>query len=189
MPVAIPNWTPQGLIPPVNLTQPTGADRSPYEVRLLDVVMRFATSPKRIQILQGYLNYRKALHDMGLQQGFQWLDGSFAENIELLEQRAPKDVDVVSFLQIPDNFNPTPAQDQVLDTSQAKAMFLVDAYIVELNLLPLNNLVKQSAYWYSMWSHKRNQAWKGYLQVDLSPTEDAVTQSWLTAHTAGGVAP
>jgi hypothetical protein len=32
-----------------------------------------------------------------LNQGFQWLDGSFAEQIELLEGRPPKDIDVVSF--------------------------------------------------------------------------------------------
>lgn len=187
--VAIPAWSPQGVLPPINSLSATSADRSPYEVTLLDLVMRFATSQARCQILQGFLAYRSELHAMGLQQGFQWVNGSFAENVELLEMRDPKDVDVVTFLHLPTPFNPTPRQDLVLDHDHAKATFRVDAYIVEINLLPLDNLIKQSTYWYSMWSHRRNQAWKGYLQVDLSPAEDAATQTWLAAHMAGGVAP
>ena len=122
-------------------------------------------------------------------EGFQWIDGSFAENVELLERRDPKDVDVVSFVHVPASFNPTPPQLRVLDNDNAKASYLVDAYFVEINLLPPDNLIKQAAYWYSMWSHRRNQAWKGYLQVDLSPADDATAQSWLTAHMAGGVTP
>ncbi|WP_414651656.1 DUF6932 family protein [Hafnia paralvei] len=34
---------------------------------------------------------------MGLAEGFQWVDGSFTENIELIERRTPNDVDVVTF--------------------------------------------------------------------------------------------
>ena len=49
------------------------------------VFIRFA------HLLQGFLNYRKKLHELGLVQGVQWLDGSFVENIEVLESRAPND--------------------------------------------------------------------------------------------------
>lgn len=187
--VAIPAWSPQGVLPPINPLSDTSADRSPYEVTLLDVVMRFATSQARCKILQGYLAYRAELHNMGLQQGFQWIDGSFAEHVEMLEQRVPKDVDVVSFVHLPAQFSPNPAQWQVLDHDHAKVTYLVDAYFVEINQLSPDNLIKQSTYWYSMWSHRRNQTWKGYLQVDLSPAEDAAAHAWLTAHIAGGVAP
>jgi hypothetical protein len=187
--VAIPAWSPQGVLPPTNPLNATSADRSPYEVTLLDLVMRFATSQTRCQILHGFLTYRSELHAMGLQQGFQWIDGSFAEHVEMLEQRVPKDVDVVSFVHIPDHFNPTSQQNSVLDHGHTKATYRVDAYIVETNLLLPNNLIKQSTYWYSMWSHRRNQTWKGYLQVDLSPTGDATANAWLAAHMAGGVAP
>ncbi|WP_426763559.1 DUF6932 family protein [Hafnia paralvei] len=34
---------------------------------------------------------------MGLAEGFQWVDGSFTENVELIERRTPNDVDVVIF--------------------------------------------------------------------------------------------
>lgn len=187
--VAIPAWTPRGVLPPVDSVQATSAERSPYQVKLLDVVMRFATSPERCKILKGFLNYRGHLHGMGLSQGFQWLDGSFAEHLELLEQRAPKDIDVVSFVHTPANFSPSPVQWDVLDHDHAKATFLVDSYFVEINLLPPDNLVKQSTYWYSMWSHRRNQDWKGYLQLDLSPAEDAMASTWLNAQMPGGSTP
>lgn len=187
--VAIPAWTPRGFLPPVDSVQATSAERSPYHVKLLDVIMRFATSPERCKILKGFLDYRGALHGMGLSQGFQWLDGSFAEHVELLELRAPKDIDVVSFVHIPLNFSPSAAHLDVLDHDHAKATFLVDSYFVEINLLPPDNLVKQSTYWYSMWSHRRNQDWKGYLQLDLSPAEDAATNAWLNTQMAGGSTP
>ena len=187
--VAIPSWTPRGVLPPVNSVQATSAERSPYLVKLLNVVMRFATSPERSRILKGFLEYRSALHNMGIQQGFQWLDGSFAEHVEWLEQRAPKDIDVVSFVHIAANFSPSPAQADVLDHDHAKATFLVDSYFVELNLLPPDNLVRQSTYWYSIWSHRRNQDWKGYLQLDMSPTEDAEASKWLNAQMPGGSTP
>ncbi len=187
--VAIPAWTPRGVLPPVNSVQATSAERSPYQVKLLDMVMRFATSSERSRILKGFLEYRSALHDMGIQQGFQWLDGSFSEHVELLEQRAPRDIDVVSFIHSPANFAPSPAELDVLDHDYAKNTFLVDSYFVEINLLPPDNLIRQSTYWYSMWSHRRNQDWKGYLQLDLAPTEDTAAKAWLTAQMTGGSTP
>jgi hypothetical protein len=187
--VAIPNWTNRGVLPPVNALQATSAERSPYKVKLLDVVMRFATSTERCQILKGFLDYRAALHSMALTQGFQWLDGSFSEDVELLEMRAPKDIDVVSFVNTPAGFAPTPQQLDVLDHDLAKTTFLVDSYFVEINLLPPDNLIKQSTYWYSMWSHRRTQEWKGYLEIDLSPAEDTAASAWLSAQMAGGVTP
>jgi hypothetical protein len=185
--VAIPAWTARGVLPPTNSVQATSAERSPYLVKLLDVVMRFATSPERCRILKGFLEYRCALHGMGLQHGFQWLDGSFAEHVELLEQRAPKDIDVVNFVHVPPNFSPTLDQVNVLDHDHAKAVYSVDSYFVEVNLLPVENLVKQSTYWYSMWSHRRNQEWKGYLQLDLCSADDALAAAWLNSQMAGGV--
>jgi len=186
---AIPNWTNRGVLPPVNSLQATSAERSPYRVKLLDLVMRFSTSPERLKILRGFLDYRAGLHGMALIKGFQWLDGSFSEDVELLELRAPKDIDVVSFVHTPVGFAPTPQQLDVLDHDQAKATFLVDSYFVEVNLLPPDNLMKQSTYWYSMWSHRRTQEWKGYLEIDLSPAEDAAASAWLSAQMAGGVTP
>lgn len=43
-----------------------------------------------------------------------------------------------------------------------------------------------SAYWYSLWSHRRNGQWKGYLQIDLLPTDDATASAELREVTGEG---
>ena len=113
----------------------------------------------------------------------------FRRTLSCSKTAPPKDIDVVSFVHTPLGFAPTPQQLEVLDHDQAKATFLVDCYFVEINLLPPDNLIKQSTYWYSMWSHRRNQEWKGYLEIDLSPAEDSVASAWLSAQMAGGITP
>ena len=177
--VAIPEWNTLGLLPPIDPAAPASQERSPYRVALPDVVARFATSPERRQILRGWLNFRAALHGMGIVEGFQWLDGSFMEQVEVLERRTPRDIDVVSFVRVPATFNPTPEQLAALDHDHVKQTFLVDSYLVEMDQLERPNLIRKAAYWYSMWSHRRNQAWKGYLEVDLDPAFDQQALDWL----------
>lgn len=178
--VAIPEWNALGLLPPIDPELPISPQRSPYPVSLLDVVMRFSASPERRKILDGFLGYRAALHGLGLCEGFQWLDGSFLEDVEMLERRAPQDIDVVTFVRTPANFAPVVADLAVVDHDHAKVQFHVDSYFVELDELTPDAVVAQSAYWYSVWSHRRNQAWKGFLQVDLAATNDAQAMQWLT---------
>ena len=55
--------------------------------------------------------------------------------------------------------------------------------------MPANELVERSAYWYSMWSHRRNQAWKGYLEVDLNPAHDQQATDYLNQQDALGAQP
>src|SRR4051812_362167 len=99
--VAIPAWNANGVIPPISSANPTSAERSPYLVSLSEFVLRFGTSAKRRQVLNGFLQYRGRLHTAGLRTGFQWLDGSFMENVETTETRDPKDLDVVTFFSLP----------------------------------------------------------------------------------------
>jgi hypothetical protein len=94
---AIPDWLPTGVLPPINPVSPTTVDRSPYRVTLTDLVLRFNTSSERREILTGLLSFRKALHGLGLNSGFQWLDGSFLEDIVTTDSRPPRDIDVVTF--------------------------------------------------------------------------------------------
>jgi len=183
--VAIPEWNALGLLPPLDPELPTSPQRSPYPVSLLDVVMRFSTSPERRRVLAGFLGYRATLHRMGVCQGFQWLDGSFLEDVETLERRSPRDMDVVTFLRTPADFTPT--EDDIVVLDNAKVQFHVDAYFVELDELSPDVVVAQSAYWYSMWSHRRNQAWKGFLQIDLAATADVRASQWLAQFDAAEV--
>jgi hypothetical protein len=195
-PVAIPPWNSGGVIPPVNPINPVTPDRSPYAVSLAALVLRFGTSADRRRILDGFLRYRSRLHVAGLVDGFQWLDGSFLEHVEMLEGRSPNDLDVVTFFRLPpgtaeatvvgrapDAFPITGAARAVL-----KSTFFVDPYFVYLDL-PREALVTNSTYWYSLWSHRRDGSWKGYLQVDLGPSEDTTAAGHLGTPPAAGSTP
>jgi hypothetical protein len=185
--VPIPRWNGQGVLPAIDPTgAPTSASaRSPYRTSLVNVVMHFNTTPERVRILEGFLNYRAALHGLGLVKGFQWLDGSLLENIEAIEQRPPNDIDVVTFYHLP----PGKTQGDIVTTGQAvlmntKTQFRVDSYMVELGA-PAETLVERSRYWYSMWAHRRNGLWKGYIEVDLDPGGDEAAKKNLAINAEG----
>jgi uncharacterized protein YfaQ (DUF2300 family) len=42
-------------------------------------------------------------------------------------------------------------------------------------------LAQHSAYWYSVWSHRRDHAWKGFVQLDLAPAGDAAAAAILAS--------
>ncbi len=182
----IPDWNAEGLIPPINEQNPAGLDRSPYEVDLPAFVQHFATSIDRCAILEGYLSHRTELHRMGMVDGFQWLDGSFTENIELIERRAPRDIDVVTFTFEGDDFYDDLVPDDLrllggtkADKDYVKQQFKVDFYVQSLCDTP-DVLVEMTSYWYSMWAHRRSKQWKGFLRVDLDPQQDQAARDALS---------
>ena len=180
--VSIPDWNAQGVLPPNDPLDPTAVERSPYLVSSTDFVLHFGTTPKRQAILLGLLDFRATLYSAGLSTGFQWVDGSFLEDIETIENREPADMDVVTFYQLPSGQTQrsfAPAHQDIFNHADTKKRFLIDAYFVTLNDNPPAYLVEQSAYWYSVWSHRRNSQWKGYLQIDLSQTDDATAKAEL----------
>jgi hypothetical protein len=129
-------------------------------------------------------------------QGFQWLDGSFLEDIEAIEGRPPNDLDVVTFFRLPAGVTQAQVRASAPDAFPItgperivfKGVFHVDPYFVDLSA-PAERLVAESAYWYSMWSHRRDARWKGYLQINLSPAEDGIANSHLITATSPGGAP
>jgi hypothetical protein len=179
MPVArsFPLWNSMGILPPIKPGMPGNSpERSPYQIAAPVFIDTFAQSPERIKILSGFLAFRAELHKLKITRGFQWLDGSFLENIEILANRAPHDLDVVTFYQLPagetqqslaqknqDIFNPV----------HLKSAFTIDGYFSMLGLPVDNKEIKTINYWYSMWSHRRNGLWKGFVQIDLDPSQDA----------------
>jgi hypothetical protein len=181
MTVAIPEWTNEGVLPPTG-ADPTSPDRSPYPVSLLSLVERFAITSERRTILDWFLRYRAALHACGLLVGTQWIDGSFVENVEAAESRPPNDVDVVTFFLTPDGLTERDIikrSPELFIHGAVKQAYQVDSYPVGIKGT-LAQLLQQATYWYSLWSHTRTKQWKGYLAVDLAPTEDAVALSLLT---------
>ncbi|MDA3971433.1 MAG: hypothetical protein PF442_08775 [Desulfobulbaceae bacterium] len=180
---SLPAWSSAGVLPPVKPGMSgSSPERSPYQIDLISLVDRFATSPDRMQILEGFLKFREELHALGINSGFQWLDGSFLENIETLENRPPGDMDVVTFLYLPageDQRSMAQKSPRLFDQSYLKSTFAVDGYFSVLGQ-PLNaGQVKCISYWYSMWSHRRNGLWKGFVQVDLDASQDADARAIL----------
>ena len=180
--IAIPNWNPKGVLPPISSCSQESAARSPYLVSLTDFVLRFGTSLERKTILEGFLDFRSALHAAGLTRGFHWVDGSFLENIEIIESRSPHDIDVVTFFRLPPGQTQvalSSSQPRLFDPARTKADYHVHAYFVQLNADAPEALVSQSAYWYSLWSHRRDEQWKGYLQIALSQADEHVAKANL----------
>jgi hypothetical protein len=180
MPVGIPAWNTEGVIPPIPVGDPFSRIRSPYVVPLDEVMVRFGMTSERRMLLTGLLRYRSALHAVGLIQGFQWLDGSFLEDVERMASRQPNDIDVVTFYHLPPGATQASIAQRIgglfpqssADLRAIKQAFHVDAYGQCLDV-QAERIVGSSTYWYSMWSHRRNGVWKGYVQVDLAPAEDA----------------
>ncbi|MAY25637.1 MAG: hypothetical protein CMK02_04980 [Polycyclovorans sp.] len=188
---SIPVWNSAGVLPPIRPSAPgSSPDRSPYVVDLAVLFDRFATSPERMAILDGLLRFRADLHAAGITSGFQWLDGSFLEQVEALEGRAPRDMDVVTFLDLPqglDQRSLAQRQGVLFDQKHVKATYAMDAYFAVLGQPTDQWQVKNIAYWYSLWSHRRDGLWKGFVQVDLDPSQDSDARAILNL--AGGDSP
>lgn len=130
----------------------------------------------------GLLAFRETLHAAGLNHGFQWVDGSFLEDVETNYRRDPEDVDVVTFFKLPEKQSQESfalAHPALFNHDETKSQHNVDAYFVCLDDNLPEELVKQSAYWYSVWSHRRDSQWKGYVQIDLSPEDDLIARTEL----------
>ncbi|BBE11064.1 hypothetical protein HH1059_13790 [Halorhodospira halochloris] len=173
--MTIPNWNHQGVLPPYVGSQ-TGSDgRSPYPTTLVEVLEHFGTSPERCKVLRGFLDYRQELYSIGVKQGFQWVNGSFAENVEILEERPPEDVDVVTFFAVPSGESQQTLLEKNADVfrpASVKRRHGVDGYPVPWDGGDWQRLVKHASYWYSLWSHRRNHLWKGFVQIPLEPSEE-----------------
>ena len=185
----IPNWDNTGLLPARNRNFPTSSDRSPYVVSLLDIVSYFGNTESRRELLKGLLDFRAELHNAGLVRGFQWIDGSFVENVEEREDRHPEDIDLVTFFYIPDQHTQQSLLDEfaaLFDHEEVKVNYTVDSYFVPLNLVSPETIVSRSIYWYSLWSHNREDYWKGYLQVDLSGLDDSEARTELERLSSAG---
>jgi hypothetical protein len=158
---------------------------SPYVVSAFEVVSTFGGSNERAKILDGWLRHREELRSLGFQRGFQWLNGSFVENKE------PRDLDVVTFL-----FRPAmvamgqlsallQANRALFDPVQVKQSYLLHAFFIDLNGSP-ETIVNASRYYFGLFSHRReDELWKGMLQVSLdNPADDGAARAALGAATS-----
>jgi hypothetical protein len=116
--------------------------------------------------------------------GFQWVGGSFAEDIEASESRPPKDVDLVTLYrgmtpaQLTAMFTASPA---LADRDQTKVLYHVDHIPVDITVGP-DVTVEYVRCWLGLFTHRRNNIWKGMLRLELNtPAEDAAARAQLVA--------
>lgn len=179
----IPNFNHSHVLPPFVGDSPTQmALASPYPTTASELVARLGDTAQRCALLKGLFAYRQALAALGFSEGFQWLDGSFVEDVEAHEQRAPNDIDVVTFATTPSGRDAAQvlvlaqAHPDIFEPAQTKRRFGCDAYLVRLDGSPMR-LVSRAAYYQGLFSHRRSDnVWKGMLVLPLqSDDADAMT--------------
>ena len=148
---------------------------------MAEIVGRFGISGERLALLRGLLSYRSALTQAGIIRGFQWIDGSFVEDCETIRQRAPRDVDIVTFAYRPTSLDWSRFSSQhadIFDPIQTKALFMCDAYYIDLQKPP-HRIAQDASYFGGLFSHQReSKLWKGILALDLN-SDDFVARRLL----------
>lgn len=176
----IPPLNLSGVLPPFTGGDPRSpAQVAPYETSLEAVVDRYAISTERVAILLGLCAFRERLRSLQITNGYQWLCGSFTESIENLENRAPRDIDVVTFAYRPFQLSSSDSwmtfvhsNLDFFNTKKSKENYKCDAYYVDLNKPP-HLIVADTTYWFGLFSHRRNGLWKGMLRVSLQSDDTA----------------
>lgn len=174
----LPPFTLSGVLPPYHPdVGPTAnaAGRSPYRVDPEVLVARYATSPERKLLLRNLFAYRQTLRDLGM-TGYQWIDGSFVEDVEQNRGRPPADIDLITHVFRPIQHSDAVAWDEFLDQNWGEIQ--PQGYGLHCFLLDLMNpppvVVSQAVYWFGLFSHQRDTAlWKGIVQIDLSADDTA----------------
>lgn len=185
----IPPLTSHGYLPPYTGVDPTAdPGMAPYKATIAELAQSFATTPDRVAIFKGLLEFRNKLRNEGFDRGFQWIDGSYVELCEITRGRSPDDIDVVTFFYRPnrlrdmqiwtDYFNTTFLKE--FDHHDLKSRTRCDAYFEDLDL-PGYVLVSRARYWFGLFSHIRStHMWKGLIEVPLS-SNDSEAWDWINA--------
>ena len=176
----IPDFDHNLVIPPHIGTPTKPSQLSPYACTSLELCEKFSYTNERIEILTGFINFRLRMNELDIKTGFQWLDGSFLEDIESKENRAPRDLDLVTFYR---NIS-LDRQNEIIKTfpefanpEAAKEKYYMDHYPVDYGYNP-DTTVELSRYWVQLFSHNRDQVWKGMLRLELN-TPDIDTDALL----------
>lgn len=187
MPNLIPDFDHNLVLPPHTGDPTQPGHLSPYPCTTVELCERFGNTSERRAILSKFLSFRERLRAAGLTNGFQWLDGSFLEDVEARENRAPRDLDLVTVYwgydlafqqQLLASFP------EVANPALSKANYSLDHYPFDAGFNPALTL-EQTRYWVLLFSHNRQGVWKGMLKVELNtPAEDAVAQQELNKATA-----
>jgi hypothetical protein len=181
----IPNFDHNGVIPPhLGSPQEGGHQMSPYPTTSLEFCEKFATSPERIDILKRFLEFRSEMRKSGI-SGFQWLDGSFVEDIENSSRnRPPQDLDILTFyypITVAQNTNILANFIEFVDRKACKTKFKLDHLMINIGVNPVI-IIEFTRYFLQLFTHNRDQVWKGMLKMEVGITdEDADAEKYLNS--------
>jgi hypothetical protein len=154
---------------------------SPYRCTVLELVERYRTSTVREKLLRGLLELRERLRERDV-DGFQWIGGSFVEDIEAQENRPPNDIDVVTFVALPRTvaeFDIVRKQDAVLfDNLKLKNLLGVEHFYVLFGSRG-ELIVELTNYYTQLFGHRRDDVRKGLVRLELIDSTDAAARELL----------
>lgn len=151
---------------------------------MTEMVTALGTTTERRTLLRGLIGYRALLSTLGYTTGLQFINGTFAENVEAREGRPPNDIDVFSFLVRPAHYQNDPSRwiangwnewiSEIANPPFNKTRYGLDTYAIAIDQHNALSLIKETIYWYSLFSHKRvTHDWKGFVRIALNPVDDA----------------
>lgn len=166
----IPPFDHNNVLPPFQGGDPTKrGSLSPYKSDIMEFCQYFAKTPARKDILKGFVEFRIECLKYGIQLGYQWIDGSFVENVEISQRRDPHDIDVVTICALTDPnqqiaiANNFPA---FVDPRLSKIKYKVDHYLCLVNVSPFAT-IENVKYWNQLFGHNRAGTWKGMIELPL----------------------
>lgn len=161
------------MIPP-HLGNPTKLEHlSPYKCSTFELCQKLGTSKERVTILRGLLEFRQKMTNFGIIHGFQWLDGSFTEDIEKSEKRSPNDLDLVTFFGGLTIENQEQIKADFVEFSNpiaAKDNYKLDHYPIDYSYNPYVT-VELTRYWIQLFTHNRLGTWKGILRLEINTAD------------------
>ncbi len=182
MPNPIPDFDHNLVIPP-HLGDPVNLKHlSPYPCTSVDLCQKLGITEERRAILRKFLDFRERLQTEGLTRGFQWLDGSFLEDVETRDKRPPNDLDIVTVYwgyDIPFQLNLISRFKEFASPLLSKSVYGLDHYSFDAGYNALLTM-EQTRYWILLFSHNRYGAWKGMLKIELNtPADDQLARQQL----------
>ncbi len=185
--MSIPPFNAHGAVPFIDpgaaTANPVTPQRTPYVVSILEFAKRFGGTPERRKILRGLLLLRGDLINNGVTDGYQWINGSFVEDVESIRKSPPNDVDVVTFAAWGDGARQmalVAAIPDLLTHLGSKNTYMVDHYIHPTDQVLSERSAQVVAYWFSMWSNQKTSGRrKGFASVSLNAADDAAALQWI----------
>jgi Family of unknown function (DUF6932) len=179
---SIPQFNHNNVLPP-HLGDPVDHGKlSPYPCTILELCKKFSTSKERIYLLKGLLNFRQRMTELNIINGFQWIDGSFVENIEISEKRPPNDIDIITLFGglSTDDFELIEKDfPEFYNSDLSKEMFGLDHYPFDYCFSP-EICITYTSYWIQLFTHNRLGNWKGMLKLEINtPDVDREAKEFL----------